>query len=160
VLKPEKQENPTTFNKIMKAVGYPVAAISGLWATKVSVHNNAYNTAKKLGAFDDILEKTTPESRSQIKDLINNAIPTEEYITKSLQSKAAYQAAADERLELMGLNTFKNKWDYMAKASKQDAVLIGLTVSGIAIGAWLSIANNKSLSNLFSNGKENDTKTL
>ena len=152
------QEQSSLVGKAVKILSYPLAALSGFWAAKVSVHNSAYNTAKSLGAFDDILESATPKSKMDIKEGVQGIIDTAECYRRSIVNKLSYQKLADERMEKIGLDSFAKKWNYMAKANKQDAVLIGMTVFGVAIGALLTMSNSKTLNNLFSKDSSQEQK--
>jgi hypothetical protein len=155
---PEEAKKTPLFNRVLKMAAYPAAALSGFWATSVNVHNSAYNKAKALGAFDDILETATTRSKSEVEARRKGQISLEEFSEKWPKSKLAFQEAAEARMKYMGLDSFKNKWKYMAKESKQEAVLVGLTVTGIAIGALLTIANSKTVGNLFGSEKD-DSKS-
>jgi hypothetical protein len=68
--------------------------------------------------------------------------------------KASYKA---ESAKIMGgefqLNKFMNVWKNVGDDAKTKAVLEGLTVAGIAVGALLTIADNKWLSGKFSKNK-------
>lgn len=146
-----------TVSRLIKWLTYPIAAVSGFWAANVSVHNNAYNTAKTLGAFDDILDVATPKSISDLHQGVVGKISTAECYARSIENKLNYQKLADERMAKIGLDSFRSKWNYMAKANKQDAVLIGMTVFGIAIGALFAISESKTLNNLISSEKKDSS---
>lgn len=148
-ISPQNEQSGGIASRLLRVLAYPIAAISGYWAADVSAHNSAYNTAKSLGAFDDILAVSTPRSRLEIQELITDKIATKEFWSKALASKSEYQIKADERMYKMGLRGFRSKWDYMAKANRQDAILVGMTVAGIAIGALLTMAESKAINNLF-----------
>ena len=93
-----------------------------------------------------------------IKEGVKGIIDTAECYKRSIVNKLSYQKLADERMEKIGLDSFAKKWNYMAKANKQDAVLIGMTVFGVAIGALLTMSNSKTLNNLFSKDSSQEQK--
>jgi hypothetical protein len=143
-------------NQALKVIAYPIAGLSGLWAASISVTNSAYETARKLHAFDDILQKVTPKSEADIQDCIHGVIDSKENFDRAIKSKLEYHSAVNARMKKLGLDSFERKWDYVAKASKEDAALKGMTASGVAIGALLTIANSKLVSKIFSGHHERE----
>jgi len=142
---PDKSGKSTTFGKLLHIVAYPIAAISGIWAANASVHNHAYDMAKKLGAFDDLLAKATPKSKCDAHELLAGKITTDEYVARSAKIKETWQVEGLKRMEELGLNSFSRKWKYMARAARQETILTSLTAAGIAIGALLTIADSKNV---------------
>jgi hypothetical protein len=161
---PAKKENTTTpdspslYQRVMKLLAYPVAIASGYWAASTRVHNDAYNQAKRLGVFNDVLKDMTPKSEAVVQNRIDNKITVEKFTHDSMELKGEYQRLADARLKHVGLDTFRKKWNYMEKSSKQVAIIEGLTVFGIAIGAMLTMGESKALSKIFSKKEKSDSE--
>jgi len=155
---PENREEDGIVSKILRVIAFPVAAMTGFFAARTSVHNSAYNQAKMLGAFDDILSEATPKSRADIQELVNHTIDTAEYLKRSAKIKSAYQAVGDVRMKELGLSNFVRKWKYMAKADQQVVTRAGLAAAGVTLGALLSIADSKLFTRLFSSHSKKDSK--
>jgi hypothetical protein len=150
-----KKEAPTPFiSKVLKWAGYPLAAISGYLVARNSVREDAYDTAKRFGVFDDILKEYKPINETNVKARLAGEITQEEFLARSAMTKTGYSKAASERLEHMGIGEFPEMWNYIRRGSKQRAVIEGMTVAGIAIGAWLTIANSKPFASLFAKDDE------
>lgn len=154
----ESQEESGIMPRILRVIAVPVALITGFFAARTSVHNSAYNQAKMLGAFDDILSKSTPESRADIQELINHTIDKTEFLKRSMKTKTAYFVAGNARMEEMGLTNFVKKWNYMARADRQVVARSGLAGVGVTLGALLTISDSKALSKLFSTYSKKDSK--
>ena len=146
----ENQENPNAFSRALKVIAYPFALVAGFWATNVRVHNSAYNVARTLKGFEDILGQETPKSEKEMAQRIAGELEKDEFFSRAINNRLSYTKAATERMEHLGLDSFYKKWRYIAEESKQVAIIEGLTISGIAIGALLTMANSKRLTTLFS----------
>jgi len=167
----ETEDNPHIFNKILKVVAYPVAAISGLWVAGREVHNGVYQKASSVEGnpiFGDIRSQFKPQYTKNAEEAVSGAISKEVFLANEFAIKTEHSRAIGERLEKIGFSNrnqgfgFKNfaaKWKYVNNGTKQSAIIQGLTVSGIAIGAMLTIANSKSIIDYFAKDKDKDEKT-
>lgn len=148
--KPEKEKKPGLASKVLLVATYPIAALVGWWSAMVTAHSGAYNTAKSLGAFDDILATATPKSRADIQEFVAGNINQKEFWRRAMESKKAYQTAAHARMDDMGLiKNLRNKWRYMPKANRDSVVKSGLASAGITLGALLSVAESRILDKIF-----------
>lgn len=148
------EEKPGLFGKVLKWAGYPVAAVSGYLVTRTAVNEETYETAKRFGVFDDILKEYRPLNDVNVKARMADEISQSEFLARSAITKAGYSKAASKRLEHMGVSEFPEMWNYIRRGARQRAVIEGMTVAGIAIGAWLTIANSKPFASLFAKDDE------
>src|SRR5689334_20301933 len=105
----EKEDNPHLFNRILKFVSYPVAALAGLWVTEREVHEATYLNLKRYKAFDDILVKPEteneglrPENEANVQARIKNEIDIPEFFRRSADTKTRYSTQVTECMEHMG----------------------------------------------------------
>jgi len=146
----EKSQESSTASKVLNGIAYPAAIGVGYWNANITAHNSAYRQAKGLGMFDDILATSTPETKKDVKEAVDHVIDKVEFKKRWTKTKAAYQEAGFKRMDELGLDSFKEKWNYMAREGKQMTVRNGLAGFGIALGALLSIANSKTLDKVLS----------
>jgi hypothetical protein len=151
-----EQEKEPVLNKALKIAAIPIGALTGFWTASTTAHDNAYNTALRGGAFDDLIAKTKPKRQADVEALLNGSIGTEEYWQRALKNKADWHAVGFPRMKKLGLTNFWRKWRYMSLDGKPAVIQQGLTISGITIGALLSIANSKLLNDLFFGSKDSE----
>lgn len=152
----EAKETPHPLNRMLAVAAFPISALTGYWTASVTAHHASYNKAKGLGTFDDLSAIASSKGKADIQDALKGEITTEEFGQRVIKNTEAFRTPGFERMEKLGLQyshdlkTFKNKWNFMSLESRQTALLNGLAVSGITIGAVLSMANSKTLTNMFS----------
>ena len=145
-----EQDNPLFAQRVIKFLAYPFSLAAGLLVTHTSVRDSAYQKAKKRGGFCDIEETFGNEHSHDLALRLNERISKEEFLERSISNKVRHSHAVQEQMEKLGIAGFTSKWNYINRGNKQKAIIEGLTVGGIAIGAILTIANSKSLTQLFS----------
>lgn len=147
----ENKEGKRGFHEWLNILAYPVAAISGalVWRTQVYEESHASHDGK--GAFDDLKEK----SRDEYKSIINRTDISPEEINKKIHTNNVnFREGRRQILERMNVN---NLWDHfkdLSSHSKNNALISGFTVTGIALGVMLTVANSKS----FLGGKSEEAK--
>jgi hypothetical protein len=161
----EEQDSLNPGQRVVRWLAFPIAGLSGLWTAMTITHNGAYNQAKDLGRFKRV-QKELEEERIQkgastldeLQEQLNrNEITTEQFYNESIARKLRYQELAVEQMHKMGLKGFRNKWNYMAKATKNVAIAEGLAVAGIAVGALFAISENKTLHGLIEKHESKDS---
>lgn len=147
---PAQQSEPeiATWKRVTRFLTIPAGLWSGIWSMRQTVHNRAYETSKALGAYDDILAVMTPKSQENMSNLLAGNINTEEFWKRSMKLKAEFQHLGDERSKSIGLTSFLHKWQYMPRSAKQEAIINGITVSSVVVGAMIALSANKSFSEL------------
>lgn len=138
-------------SKALKLLGFPIAAISGYWSGSVSIRNSAYDNAKEHGLFDDFHSSSHDSMKNigaKARQAISEGKPFD-ILTESVPLHTMRDAQIAERLEKVGLGNFEKQWKFTSRYQKQNALLNGLTVAGIAIGAIFSMAHSKAVQKLF-----------
>ena len=152
---PEKEQKTSPFMKAIEILTFPVSGLAGLWTTHISIRNDAQEVAK---APDLFLHKTfTDYQKVRVKhDHLRetNAITKQEWQALDTGSRNAYRAILDAKMEEHGLGTFMSKWNYVSRSARQKAVIEGMGVAMVAVGALLSITNSKFVQHMF----DSDTK--
>jgi len=165
----DKAQKSGFFAKALNVAAYPISGLLGLWTTANDVHYAAYVKLKtqkradgKSIAFGDLEEKYGAQYAENGAKLVAGSIDAGEFLSKDLAIKelhspqvGARMAAAGLGNEWLGLKKLPQKWQFIGRDGKQRAVISGLTIAGISIGALLTIANSKSLGSLLG-GKEKE----
>jgi hypothetical protein len=136
---------------------YGVAGVSGAVAVDLNVRQSMYKNFATHGIFNDLQAIRT----KQYKDLYANIEKGEVHDVPSQVStiEKIYRANIKERFEGMGIKHFGDWWHTLTRSQKLDAVVQGLTVSGIAIGALMMINNSPELERFFNSPNEKNAGT-
>ncbi len=153
---PKAQEKSGFFSKILKAVSVPVAAAAGFTVTYTEVRGNARKSAKQDGTLSDVVKDNEISQGAVIELRKAGQISKEEFLARSATNRDIYRKAADARLDHMGHGSFLKKFDYISRSNKSRAIIEGLAVTGIAIGAMFAVANSKVLDTMFSKKSDED----
>jgi hypothetical protein len=146
----EKPDDSSFLSKLLRFVAFPVAGVSGYYASLTEVRNKAHQVARQTGVLDDIDPLWEAQRKANAKLRVEGAITETEHLLRDRVNRAGHRAALDARMEYMGLGGFLPKLNYISRSSKQRALIDGMTVAGISLGALLTIANSKSITTLFS----------
>ena len=147
-------------SKAIKVLTLPVAAISGYWVAARRVYVNAYDNAKDHGIFKDLVNGERKRGLDEIgKEALDAVAAHKEYdiLAKSVPFHETHNAKVLERFKAVGLGTTAKRWKFLRVDQKQAAMIEFMTVAGIAVGALLTLANNKTISHAFSNNEPQET---
>jgi hypothetical protein len=160
----DKSNESSLLSKALKVVSLPVAAISGYIVTSINIRHSAYENAKDHGMFKDLSgsykdakgnEVITP--RQEAMHALGEKVMAAEKIgqrvdvlAESIPLHANYGKSFTKRMETAKLGSFVKQWRFTSPFQQQNALINGLTVAGVAIGAILSIANMKTIQHAFS----------
>lgn len=150
------QEKTSLLEKAVRLFAFPIAGISGLWAGHVSLRSSTKNTAKDFGVFARIDKERIPVSTATTMKRLAGETSVAEFLAEDAANKAEYTRQVGVELEKLGLNKTANQWKYVSQISKQRAVIEGMTVAGIAVGALLTITESKLLSRMFTHNKDQE----
>jgi hypothetical protein len=149
-------DEPGLLSKALKALSVPIGAVSGYIVTRINIRHSAYENAKNHNMFKDITGSGT--KREQAMHVIGEAVigaektgKQFEVLAQSIPLHADYQKAFTKRMETAKLGTFLKQWKFTSSFQQQNAVINGLTVAGVAIGAIYAIASSKMIQHAFSN---------
>ncbi len=147
----ENKENKRGASGWLNVLAYPISLISGLLVWRTQVYEESYASHNRKHDFDDISEKHL-NINAKVRDN-PNLEPSEKLkgINNNIEN---FNDARDIKFRSMG---YKNVFDHHSSISgsaKNNALIAGFTVTGIALGVMLMVANSK---NLFG-GKSEENK--
>ena len=154
--KPEKEDRLHWANRMLKVAAYPIAAISGLWVTHTSIHAKFNQYARELKEFQVIEKKFAPLRQELATKCDMGIIDKVTNLTEGSKLRLANRHAIDVQMEKLGYDGVINKFRGLSRNKRQLAIVEGMTVAGIAIGALLTMANSKTLIEFFSGKEEKD----
>ena len=150
-------------SKLLKVLTVPLAAGAGYWFGQTSIRDSAYDNAKTHGAFDDMNKdhfsyngkstgKNYHDTLSEVGSEALKAVKNEktfDIVEKASHLHVEREAQVAKRLEQIGLGTLGKQWKFTSKYQRQQALMNAFTAAGITIGALLSIADTKMISQAF-----------
>lgn len=160
----ENESGSGLLSKIVRVLAYPVSAGAGYWVARRRIYDSAYDNAKFHGVFGDegkILrdgemvdhyEALKQEGKKACEALQRGEMYDIVAATKDLH--AGHAADVEKGLKSVGLGTLGKQWKFTNPHQKNMALLDGFAIAGISIGALLTMANSKTVSNLFSRDKD------
>ena len=143
---PEKKP----ISRSVYAVSLGASGAAGLASARIYVSDAVYDNLKKHGAFTDI---HTPH-KSQLEGLIQQQLgegKVANFATRLAEVKSSYYPEITKRIDEMGIKGLRDEWKAVHRSQRQNAAIIGMTVSSIMIGACLEVARAV---NDYSNRKE------
>ena len=165
----EKEDTLHWLNRALKIAAYPIAGLSGLLVAANDLHGSAYKKAQSvLGDpfFGKIHAKHKPlykANAEQYERRDKGGVVLTKFFDEEMRIKNLHSPAVGMKMkelgfseEFFGLKDIVHKWKYVNRGSKQQAVVNGMTVAGIAIGALLTMAGSKTLIEMFSGKEEKD----
>lgn len=156
----QSDSSTSIFNRTLKILAIPVSLATGFWTMKTNTSDAVYQRLKIDGGIDDLrnplLEKRKDLTQTLVSQLSTHEDPSAlaQFHKESKLIDAAYFKKIEGRLEELGMESFPAQWKFIHRSHRQSAIINGLTISGIAIGALLSIANSKALARAFSLGDD------
>jgi len=133
---------------LIKAIAYPFSAIVAAWTTRNSIRDSVYDELKKHGAFKTLLDG----HELKMGQLLQNP-PTVEKAIQTIEDKIKldkeFYNKTTDLLKERKLDGISRQWKFINLSNKQNAVLRGMTVMGITLGALIAIANSKTFTDLF-----------
>jgi hypothetical protein len=151
--KPDEKETGSSAGKILNIAAYPIAAASGFMVGKTHIYQESYGTHDRKGAFDTIKKEFMAEYNNILDN--KNLTPNEKKLA-FYRNRSDFNQARTAKLEEMG---FKNTWDHyrysIASHARNNALISGFTIAGIALGVMLMVSNSK---NIFGSLYDKDDK--
>lgn len=154
---PAKPPKSDPVDTLLHVGSIPAALVPGYFATEISIRRGAYKNLARHGLFN-------PEQAERNKEYttIFERVAKGEAINPAAEfkwSEGKYRALVKNKFESMGLHGLSDYWKILARNQKLDALVLGATVSGIALGATLAVANMRDWAkyNARVNGDEDST---
>ena len=164
----------TAFSKVLGVLAYPIAAVPGIFVAKAGIREAIYDKYAGKGGFADLqnqyaadFHKITgidpAEVRSERRG--NNKVARTElkYVREETRDAVAaldremFKAVEKKFAEKWNMHNVFDYWKNINANQKINTAFMALTVSGVALGALLTIANSRTLSKLGTRkGKDDD----
>jgi hypothetical protein len=154
-------EKPGIVSKTLRVIAYPVSAFAGYWVAKQRIRDSAYENAKfhnAFGAKGEMVrrgEEGVQKFHEKLKEIgteaqkaIRDGTPFD-IVEKVGHHHAAHKQDVEAGLKAVGLGPLYKRWKFNTPHQKNMAILDGVTIAGISIGALLTMADSKTLSHLF-----------
>lgn len=135
--RPDAQKKP--ISPVIYTGAFGASAAAGLATARIYVNDAVYDNLKKHGAFDDIVTPHRSELQTLIKDQIGEG-KVANFASRLAEVKSGYYPDVTKRIEEMGIKGVRDEWKAVHRSQRQNAAILGLTVSSIMIGACLEVA--------------------
>lgn len=157
VEKTEKEHDSALADNIsfgIKAVAYPVSIYTGYEAAASVIRNQIYKNIAGTGIFE--ADKNTIKTKP-LGEVVNNpAHPLHTQLPDHLADlNDKYRVNVRNKFRTMGFNNIGDYWKGLNRNQMVDAIVVGMTVTGIVLGSMLTVANSKGLLDYFAR-KEKD----
>lgn len=133
-----------TISKAIKIAAYPISVIAGYKATSTKIRKEIYKNFAQFGIFenDKKLLKTDPILKG-VADIEHG----EKFNFPDLHAKVSegFRAHVGSKFEKLGYHHIGDYWKALNKNQKTEAVVLGMTVTGILLGSMLYVADSKGL---------------
>lgn len=146
-------DNLTATGKFLKIAAYPVSFLTGFFVTKVNISDSAYNHFKHYDGIADIRKEGTGAIKKIFQEGIDNAkkgVGNEGFLKKVVEHRNEYFPKIEGRKKALGIHSFFDEWKVVHRSDKQNAVINGIMVTAVALGALLEVTNTKMFNNFFS----------
>lgn len=152
-------DNPSLFSKLLSWAAYPASAVAGLWTAKKNVEDGVYERLKIDGGLDDIRAPLLAERKAMTEGAVKNILAEQisqvqqSFLPDSLSKDKGYFQKVEQRIRDLGLEPIGKQWKFVHRSHRQNAVINGIFMSSVTLGAMLGIADSKTLEHLL-RGKE------
>lgn len=157
-----EQEKANIVTRVLKVLTFPISAAAGFLVTHIEVRGHANKQAKQQRAADPIFDKIVQANDDAIAENTRRfdakEVTLKEFRALERENRKTYRRDADARMKQLGRGNFLGKFDYISRSNKNQALIEGITVATIAIGVLLTIADSKTLNNMFQKD-ENEQKS-
>lgn len=161
---PERQQStqdstPALFSKVLSWAAYPVSAVAGMWTARKNIGDGVYERLKRDGGLDDLRDPLLVERRTLTEGAAKSILAQQvdrvrqSFLPDSSSKDKAYFEKVEQRIRDLGLEPIGKQWKYVHRSHRQNAIINGIFMSSVTLGAMLGIADSKTLEHLL-RGKE------
>lgn len=140
-------------NKVLKILAYPISFATGLFVTKTNLSDAAYNQFKHYGGIEQLRTQGAEGMRQILEEGAHNAllgISNSGLPDKVVEHRANYFPKFEARKKAFGINNIVDEWKIAHRSEKHNAVINGIMVTAVVLGALLEVTNSKMFNNFFS----------
>ncbi len=151
----ENKESKRGIGGWLNILAYPASLVSGFFVWKNHVYQESLGTRERKGDFDE-LQKKSKEEYAVINEEIktNRSLSDLEKREKQYQHRINYDKGREAILKEKGFTNIFHHYKGIASHARDNALISGLTIFGVSLGAMLMVANSKS----FLGGKNEENK--
>ena len=144
--------------KSLNVLAYPISAVIGYWFVRHDIHDGAYDAIKR--DFPDRHDFIGQRS-SLLKDAFRRVDAGEKVdITQRMtEINREFSQEGDAALRSLGVDNMGKAWKFVHRGDHRKALMNGFTAAAIALGSLLTIANSKTVTDLFQRAEEEKKKT-
>ncbi len=158
--KPAAKPHVSAFSKAMNVLVYPIAAIPGYLYSRVYIRRNAYKNLAKHHVFDHLrpaenagiqaifglADAEINKNDPKIKGLLESISKPENCANEIAKVHEEFRLGVKQIFENKKMTNVMHYWKCLHSNQKWEAVIQGLAVTGIGLGAMFSIFQNRDLS--------------
>ncbi len=128
----------------MKTLAYPLGIVTGYQSTASIIRNQLYKNVAVTGEFEAAKKAMKVEPLRQAVSNINHPM---HHNLPELMSKLNedYRTFVRHRFKEMGLRNVGDYWQGLNRNQKIEAVVFGMTVTGIVIGSVITMADHRGM---------------
>lgn len=155
----QAEDAPSLFSKVLSWAAYPLSAVAGLWTARKNIGDGVYERLKIDGGLDDLRDPLLVERRTLTEGAAKNILAQQisqvrqSFLADSSSIDKLYFQKVEQRIRDLGLEPIGKQWKYVHRSHRQNAVMNGIFMSSVTLGAMLGIADSKTLDHLL-RGKE------
>lgn len=136
-------------------LSYAVAIGTGWAATDLSVRGSMYKNFAAQGVFNELQASRKEQYKALLDDIAKGnkvGVPQRVHNIES-----AYRDLTAQKFKDLGVNGFQDWWKTLKRNQKVDALVSGLTVSGVVIGALMLVTNSREFNSMVARNFDSDT---
>lgn len=146
----DEQQGPVS--QIVKLAAYPISVGLGLWAARVNISDACYNTIRDFDGFGDFLQQRRIGLGDKFRAARRNieaGISNEGFPNIVRADRLDYFPIVEQRKLDLGIKNVFDEIKFIHRSHKQTAIINGLTIGAVSLGALLAVANSRAVNNLF-----------
>lgn len=141
--KPAAPHKSVHIPNVGEIAAYPLAAIAGYSVIGTEMRKASYKNLVTQGLFNDLQQIRKAEYQSILREATESG--GKDMVPAIHKLELEYRDAVRERFQSMGIKSMEDYWQILKRNQKQNVAILGATVSGVVLGAILTVANNQNL---------------
>ncbi len=139
------QSTVANATEVVNMLTYPVAAYLGYTTIETAIRKSMYENFAKRGVFNDLQQQRKTQYLAAIAESEKRGDGKSKLAATIEKVEDDYRLNVRQWFRHHGLYDAGDFWQTLQHNQKIDALVMGATVSGIALGALLTVTHNRSL---------------
>lgn len=140
-LQEQKSKWQTRLDKIVAGIAYPVSGVMGFIFGHGYVSHKSSDLLKTQGGLD----KEIADVNEKCRKLFPPSGVFKDIKDEQRERRREFREAKDLRFKQLGYRNMLDRFNYLPYHQKLESIAVGITAAGVALGAILTISNNKHL---------------